>query len=709
MVFGIENDGKVLASHLGAGYRYSIGRIDSGEVLEVFSSSFPTNTSVADIVVRPNNNIIIVGSFIDSMDLVLDGSSPIPIYSNNYSCFIAEYDSNFGLVWSQHLNGTLATGVNDVELTDSSVIVYGVSSGTLDIDFGSGQSLVYSSRYIASYNHSWDLNWHRKISGITHEISSNGSDLIYLGGQSNGTVDLQTENGTIIIPTCNTFVACYNSVGNFQWYRRTVGGYFSGLDADPNGNLYLACVISDSVSFFDSTNYIGIRPVPETLRRNVGICKYAPDGGIIMANTTHSSYSGFQLYAFTVTDDAFFIGGYIDGYYDLSMDSNTNAFYGKGSGSSEDAFYAKYDGSGNLQWAGVFGHLALDYVNWIDAYDDNSVLVGGGFIYTIGTDFDPDPDVTVYSTNTNGGTKRFIANYTDCSLITSYEDEEICQGDSIEINDVFHYLDTVVLVPVQEYGQCSSSVYTEVIINPLPPASLLEDSLFLCEGDSFQLGYLEDSNITAGLLTYNGNIYVDSINTHHIGDSANVILNVESVDGCHAFDTCIILPEFLDTISILQTIISDSTIAFSTLKSSGLNNAISWDFDDGTTLTSAVDTVVHIFNNGNYLVCASGFGCNSVDFCSPISISYPPLGITQHQVQVLKVYPNPAHDMLTIDFVNTSSAEIEIVNLKGQVMYNGSINDLKQIHIDISSYPTGVFLLEILASDQIQVIPFTKS
>ncbi|MDA7744854.1 T9SS type A sorting domain-containing protein [bacterium] len=708
IIYAQENDGKIIAGHIG-NIRYSLGRIDSGEIVEIVQSTFTTNTYIYDIVVKPNNNIVVLATYSDSMNVVLDGSSPIILYSPVTEGFIAEYDSNFHLVWHHEMNGTGSTSFHDMELVGNDIILSGQTSGNVDLDFGSGQQILNGPvRYIASYTDSWDFNWIRTVGGFNIKLSSDGNSTVYLAGQSTGNFQLQTENGYVTIGTCNSYVACFDNTGDYQWNRRTLYGGYRDIDADSNGNLYLLVDISSNIIFYDTVGSISISPPSSNGITNIGICKYASDGGIIFANTTKSTIGTMQSWTISAAQNSFFVGGRMSYTFNFSMDTNAAYYYQSHLGTS-DAFYVKYDGSGNYQWAGIIGYSGFDRIHLVHAINDNSVLVGGIFESQGGTDFDPDPDVLVKSYSTSNSLKKFIANYTDCSLTVSYEDEEICEGDSIEIDEVFHYLDTVVLVPTQQYGQCSSSVYTEVIVNPLPPASLLNDSLFLCEGDSFHLGYLEDSIITAGFLTYNGNIYVDSIHTSHVGGSSTIFLDVESVDGCHAYDTCNILPEFLDTLSIIQTIINDSTVAFSTLTSAGLNGNISWDFDDGTTLTSAIDTVVYVFNNGNYLVCASGFGCNSVDACTPLSLSFPPLGVKEITNEVAVVFPNPAANNLTIEFQKATSAEIKIINLQGQIIYTGSISASRQTLVDVSSFPSGVYWIEIQAKNQVQLIPFTKS
>jgi hypothetical protein len=65
----------------------------------------------------------------------------------------------------------------------------------------------------------------------------------------------------------------------------------------------------------------------------------------------------------------------------------------------------------------------------------------------------------------------------------------------------------------------------------------------------------------------------------------------------------------------------------------------------------------------------------------------------------IKIYPNPATEMITIEFENTfrDVSNILLSDPLGQILYNKTVNigDVK-ISIDISNFPSGVYYLVIL-------------
>ena len=98
----------------------------------------------------------------------------------------------------------------------------------------------------------------------------------------------------------------------------------------------------------------------------------------------------------------------------------------------------------------------------------------------------------------------------------------------------------------------------------------------------------------------------------------------------------------------------------------------------------------------------SGYGYyiyanNNGDSCgtfSPITNAVPQLNLpTTH----IDLFPNPAHDELTINASGTIN-EVVISNLLGQIVYSQSYNT-EQVKVDISALQTGVYFIKINGSE----------
>ncbi|MEO6684522.1 MAG: T9SS type A sorting domain-containing protein [Dyadobacter sp.] len=66
-------------------------------------------------------------------------------------------------------------------------------------------------------------------------------------------------------------------------------------------------------------------------------------------------------------------------------------------------------------------------------------------------------------------------------------------------------------------------------------------------------------------------------------------------------------------------------------------------------------------------------------------------------VSQITFYPNPVKDHLKIKGV--SSGEIQVFNSAGKMIYNNNNNKIRIESIDMSSFPTGIFLVKILSTD----------
>jgi Zn-dependent metalloprotease len=79
-------------------------------------------------------------------------------------------------------------------------------------------------------------------------------------------------------------------------------------------------------------------------------------------------------------------------------------------------------------------------------------------------------------------------------------------------------------------------------------------------------------------------------------------------------------------------------------------------------------------------------------------------GINEIDAQLFSVYPNPADDKLTIELKSsiTGYAKIYVTDLIGKTVYSSAFTSIesRQLSIDISSFNTGVYLINLITNDQ---------
>lgn len=129
------------------------------------------------------------------------------------------------------------------------------------------------------------------------------------------------------------------------------------------------------------------------------------------------------------------------------------------------------------------------------------------------------------------------------------------------------------------------------------------------------------------------------------------------------------------------------------------SNAIGYNWDFGTGITSSQTSPVYTFPEpGTYTVQLTAIGADgliattskeiTVDFCD---------GIERPEQELIKVYPNPAHQTLSFDISqlpNNTTYQYELSNSIGQIVQQAKVTAATQ-SIDVSQLPAGNYFLTI--------------
>lgn len=81
------------------------------------------------------------------------------------------------------------------------------------------------------------------------------------------------------------------------------------------------------------------------------------------------------------------------------------------------------------------------------------------------------------------------------------------------------------------------------------------------------------------------------------------------------------------------------------------------------------------------------------------------VGLSEYKANVVKVYPNPASNVLNVDYHLNSvkNASFELVNMVGKVVYQKNISTTQgKISLDVSSLSRGVYFYTIKANSSIE-------
>lgn len=80
-------------------------------------------------------------------------------------------------------------------------------------------------------------------------------------------------------------------------------------------------------------------------------------------------------------------------------------------------------------------------------------------------------------------------------------------------------------------------------------------------------------------------------------------------------------------------------------------------------------------------------------------------GIHDQEITVVAIYPNPSDGAYTINMPQAGS--IRISDMKGSVVYNGQLSESLN-YIDISGYPSGIYIASIVIEGQVQHVKLIK-
>ena len=221
--------------------------------------------------VDKQNNILISGSFYNSIDVSTDPLNPIMIYSaggvNDRDGFVVKYTSNYTLQWHKELSGMLKQQIQFAETdTANNVILVGSFNGTTDFDPSSAQYNITQNPNIngGSLNPGEDFMVKLSPSGQfifakvfeSNNVSPGFFDLkidkknnILLSGRNSDSTDYDL-SALVKTQASGPFIVKYDENGNFEFMNVYTPG-----NAYPN---FLGDGILKSMAIDDDNNYYGI-------------------------------------------------------------------------------------------------------------------------------------------------------------------------------------------------------------------------------------------------------------------------------------------------------------------------------------------------------------------------------------------------------------------------------------------------------------------
>ncbi len=333
--------------------------------------------------------------------------------------------------------------------------------------------------------------------------------------------------------------------------------------------------------------------------------------------------------------------------------------------------------------------------------------------FSIGTDIPAD---TYQWQINNGGGYSTIVDGTNYSGSTTT---------SLEVSNLAAGTYSVQCIAEGGCGDILMSFEASLIVNSSAEITLQPESQILCEGEEY---ILETDATTGSNLVYQwqldtGSGFNDIMdNSSYSGSNTNALtVQVDlSMDGyqfqCIASNDCpgsattniatldvnpLAVPDFSYYVSNDTVFISDA--------SSGATNIL-WDFGDGSALHPGGVPYYVYEESGTYNVTVYAVNdCGTTSETIPVTIDIMTGLYNVSQDLNFTISPNPTHGLLQVDLSseNFNQAGLYLYDVSGKRLMNTLTEDNIN-SLDLSGYPTGIYLLQIVIEGRTSISKIVK-
>jgi hypothetical protein len=284
----VNFDGGILASSPGydaatPGYYSFVAKFDECGTYEwarAFGS--PANGSYigANAVAVDNAGRVIVAGAVQGPVSV--GGAPL-----GNGSFVAAYDSTGAYLWSESFAAAPADGVGPVAVDSScNVVLAGLAYHGMNLGCGT-----LTGYFVAELGQDGTYRWGRSFLqnttfGSNIDATVDSSDNVILAGTFGGPTSFGGPTITPPIGATSTFVAKYDSSGNYLWAQQYAavsedGGAgnsemsLGGVAVDPTGNIFVAGLYDDGALDYGSGS---LSPPPSPAYQSLFLAKIGPTG-----------------------------------------------------------------------------------------------------------------------------------------------------------------------------------------------------------------------------------------------------------------------------------------------------------------------------------------------------------------------------------------------------------------------------------------------
>lgn len=596
--------------------------------------------------------------------------------------------------------------------------------------------------WVVKLDTSGNILWQNTIGGGSDDFltgltltSDNGS---ILTGTSIS--DISADKNENSIGGYDYWIVKLDSVGNIEWQNDLGGSGFEngcyGVEAEDGGFL-IGGVSSSEISGDKTEGNIG-EPGPS----DFWIIKLDEIGNIEWQNTIGTEQQD-QLSAMHISkDNAFIIGGSTTGGFSVDK---TEPNYG-----GYDYWVLKIDSVGNIIWQNTIGGWGADNLTNIEVNADSSVALIGysnspasidkteNYIAEAG--YGPHIDYWIVKLSR------------ECHFITYYKDSDadgfgwndstmsICDdipplgyvANNIDCNDLIGYGE-IIYPGATELCNLIDDNCNGLIDDGLPEFTYFADADSDGYGDIFVSiiscqdvppeGYVTDSTDCndSNALIHELKLFFADMDGDLFGDSLNAAYFCEIIDPSGYASNNL---DCNDADILINPVTNEIC--------NEIDDNCNSEIDEGLSVqTLFVDADYDGYGNNQMYITTclleiDGYVSNNLDCDDTNPAIYPGaeetlngeddncnelidegLAIENTLLSEIKIYPNPANDILHIDYSGNEMGAIQILNIDGENIYSNKL--AAHLTINIQNFPKGIYLLKIISNGNQGVFNFVKA
>jgi hypothetical protein len=674
-----------------------------------------------------NGNVHIVGGFYNTVDFNPGAVTFDLTATGDLDIFILKLDTNGNFVWAKSMGSSYRDSGFGISVDLSgNVYTTGIFKSSVDFNPGGGTfnltasgTTSYNDVFIQKLSANGNFVWAKNVGGIRSDI---GRDIVtdingnvYVVGTFSNTVDFNPGGGTFNLSSNGNlndfFVLKLSTNGSFVWAKKTGGtgtdeGFSIAINDD--GDVYTTGYFNGTVDFNPGS---GVSYLTTTNNYDdVFIQRLDENGNFISAKSMGGTSNDRGIDITTGNNKSV----YTTGYFQVTADFDpSSAVFNLISNNGYDIFLHKMSDCGS--------NTSIDTISACDSY---TWIDGTTYFASNDTVF-----YTILGGASNGCDSIIQLNLTINLPTTGIDVQSACNP--------YTWIDGITYTS-------NNNTATDTLMNVLGCDSIVTLDLTILGANN--LPYQENFTGTFPPLATsisnpdNSNTWVGAVWTATNGSTDDVMYIDYSAYNAPGQKDYFTLPLFdLDTVTIAELSFDVSYNPYGVSYSDSLAVEISTDCGltyqsiymkggldlsiDNSYLTSVwipdntadwrkerIDLSAYL--GGNVLVRfvgINGYGNNL--YLDNINVGAPVMTnvIEVPKTEIIKVYPTPTKDYLTIELIeNSQDVKLQIVDVNGRVVLNKAYQEQSEIQLSVEHLTTGIYFVKIESSQGVQMAKMLK-